>query len=415
MSIPFSEMNLSLQSYYSKQSPVMEGPVTNPHQEHHCEQHQSYGRVSSQLRACWMRPWLYLSPLMTFETSGVWSSKATYQQSKICVNRGDNPVDIRLTSSGMISVIVSSLSLLVEVYGMSSGSDSTSCLCLLYFLQQGRGCESDSSDTCSASMISHIHAAIPDLWILHWGAFSMQGREQRGNLPVWTVLVDAIGISSSLSLYQTMSDASFRVPSDCKAHWSVAVRNTQIRLSWMKVVLTLWTTSKHHDMQLEMQKCWQTIFTNSRQALKDLGQLRHCAELNGGWIILQWKQLDLLKILIDIVGSHHWWDNYQGSIWVWAIQPSKTADSELTHRNRGLPGTHDEYGEMLGPTDCPHSPLRCECPVWSMALVMHERPQNMVIPEEIWAVQLSCITPWSTNIVNWSKLDLPMKMTYVDA
>jgi hypothetical protein len=49
-----------------------------------------------------------------------------------------------------------------------------------------------------------------------------------GDLPVWTELEGTIGMSSSLSLYQVISDASLRVPSGRKAHWSVAVQNTQL-------------------------------------------------------------------------------------------------------------------------------------------------------------------------------------------
>jgi hypothetical protein len=124
-----------------------------------------------------------------------------------------------------------------------------------------------------------------------------------------------------LSLYQTISDASFIVPSDFKARWSVTVGNTQIRSPPMiKVVHTVWTASKHHDMQLEMWKSWQSIFTDSRQASKDLRRLRYCTELNVGWINLWWKQFDLLKIVVDIVSSCRPRNNYWGDIWVQAIQ-----------------------------------------------------------------------------------------------
>ena len=44
----------------------------------------------------------------------------------------------------------------------------------------------------------------------------------KGKVPFWTELEGsgAIGVSSSLSLYQTISEASFRVPSDRRVHGS---------------------------------------------------------------------------------------------------------------------------------------------------------------------------------------------------
>ena len=288
----------------------------------------------------------------------------------------------------------------VELYGLSSGSDSTSRFHLLCFLWRSRGRESDSSVCCSASRISCIRAVFRVHWF-HADELSVHaGEEPKWNLPVRAVLEDVIGISSSLSLYQMISDASFRVPSDCKAHWSVAVLSAQTRSSWiMKVTLTFWTTSEHCDMQPEMWKCWQTIFTNSRQSSKNLGRSRHCAKLNAGWINRRWKEFDLLKVLVDIMSSRCLWDNYWGSISVWAIQPSNTAEGELTHWNRHAGGTRDEYGKSLSLTDSSESRLTCENPVRTMALVVYEQQQNAVVPEEFGAIQLCCGVAWSANSV----------------
>ena len=168
---------------------------------------------------------------MSSEALVVWALKATCQQSKIWISNSKDKVDWLET-----------LPLQLWLWQCHHHSHSPNQMSHLRYMPHRQSQTGFHASACCFSFAETL-----DVTLSHWGlvmlrwflasvrcsgfidfalinsSLQQKSIEDENYWPGWTKLDNAIDTSSSLLLYQTISDASFSVPSCRKAHWSVAV------------------------------------------------------------------------------------------------------------------------------------------------------------------------------------------------